>query len=32
MILNKAPGDVMTFTILRDGEQMDVPVTLGSRP
>lgn len=32
MILNKVPGDVITFTILRDGEQMDVPVTLGSRP
>lgn len=32
MILNKAPGDVITFTILRDGEQMEVPVTLGSRP
>ena len=32
MILNKAPGDVITFTILRDGEQLEVPVTLGSRP
>ena len=32
MILNKAPGDVITFTILRDSEQMEVPVTLGSRP
>jgi len=32
MILNKAPGDVITFTILRDGEQMEVPVTFGSRP
>lgn len=32
LMLNKAPGDVITFTILRDGKQMDVPVTLGSRP
>jgi len=32
MMLTKAPGDVITFTIMRDGKQMDVPVTLGSRP
>ena len=32
MVLNKTPGDVITFTVLRDGKQMDVPVTLGKRP
>lgn len=32
MVLNKAPGDVITFTIIRDGSRMDVPVTLGERP
>ncbi len=32
MVLNKTPGEVITFTIMRDGEQMDVPVTLGKRP
>lgn len=32
MILNKKPGDVITFTIFRDGERMEVPVTLGKRP
>lgn len=32
MILNKKPGDVVTFTIFRDGEKMEVPVTLGKRP
>ncbi|MFZ3151176.1 MAG: trypsin-like peptidase domain-containing protein [Anaerolineaceae bacterium] len=32
MVLNKTPGDVITFTVLRDGKQMDIPVTLGKRP
>jgi len=32
MVVNKAPGDVITFTIIRGGDRMDVPVTLGERP
>lgn len=31
MMLNKAPGDEMTMTVLRGGEPLDIPVTLGSR-
>ena len=29
---NKSPGDAVVLTILRDGQTMDVTVTLGSRP
>ena len=29
---NKSPGDTVVLTILRDGQTMDVTVTLGSRP
>jgi S1-C subfamily serine protease len=29
---NKAPGDTVVLTILRDGQTMDVTVTLGARP
>ena len=29
---NKSPGETVVLTILRDGQTMDVPVTLGSRP
>jgi len=32
MVVNKAPGDVITFTIIRGGDRLDVPVTLGERP
>jgi Trypsin-like serine proteases, typically periplasmic, contain C-terminal PDZ domain len=32
MAVNKAPGDVITFTIIRGGNRVDVPVTLGERP
>ena len=32
MAVNKAPGDVMTFTVIRGGNRVDVPVTLGERP
>ncbi|MFZ3070799.1 MAG: trypsin-like peptidase domain-containing protein [Anaerolineaceae bacterium] len=32
MVLNKVPGDVITFTVIRDGKQLDVPVTLDKRP
>ncbi|HET6594914.1 MAG TPA: trypsin-like peptidase domain-containing protein [Anaerolineales bacterium] len=29
---NKSPGDTAVLTVLRDGQTMDVTVTLGSRP
>jgi S1-C subfamily serine protease len=29
---NKNPGDTVTLTVLRNGQQMDVPVTLTERP
>jgi len=29
---NKRPGDKMTLTVLRDGQQKDIQVTLGERP
>jgi 2-alkenal reductase len=29
---NKTPGDTVVLTILRDGQTMDVTVTLGARP
>jgi S1-C subfamily serine protease len=29
---NKSPGDTVVLTILRDGQPMDITVTLGSRP
>jgi 2-alkenal reductase len=32
MLLNKKPGDDIVLTILRDGEEMDVTITLGERP
>jgi 2-alkenal reductase len=32
MITHKSPGDVMTLTILRGDQQMDLDVTLGERP
>lgn len=32
MAVNKAPGDVITFTVIRGGNRVDVPVTLGERP
>lgn len=32
MILNKVPGDAMTVTVLRNGEQLDLVITLGKRP
>ncbi len=32
MVVNKAPGDVITFTVIRGGDRVDVPVTLGERP
>lgn len=32
MVLNKQPGDVINFTVLRNGEEMTIPVTLDKRP
>ncbi len=32
LLNNKAPGEDIVFTILRDGKEMQVTVTLGSRP
>ncbi|MCJ7694237.1 MAG: trypsin-like peptidase domain-containing protein [Anaerolineaceae bacterium] len=32
MILNKMPGDQVTFTLLRNNETIDITVTLGKRP
>jgi len=32
MILNKVPGDTMTVTVLRNGEALDLVITLGKRP
>ena len=29
---NKSPGDIVVLTVLRDGQTMDVTVTLGARP
>lgn len=29
---NKSPGDLITLTIIRDGKEMEVPLTLGKRP
>jgi S1-C subfamily serine protease len=31
-VRRRAPGDVLTLTIIRDGEELDVEVTLGERP
>ncbi len=32
MMNNKSPGDTIGLTIIRDGKEMQVPVTLGKRP
>lgn len=32
LITTKAPGDTVVLTVLRNGEQLDVTVTLGARP
>jgi len=31
MVVNKNPGETITFTVIRDGQTLDVPVTLGQR-
>ena len=32
IVLHKSPGDTITLTILRGDQQMDIPLTLGTRP
>jgi 2-alkenal reductase len=32
LITNKSPGDTVVLTVLRDGEEIDLTVTLGERP
>jgi S1-C subfamily serine protease len=32
LINNKAPGDTVTLTVIRDGKQIDVPILLTKRP
>lgn len=32
LINNKAPGDMVVLTVLRDGEELDLEMTLGKRP
>lgn len=32
LVENTAPGDTVTLTIIREGEQLDIDVTLGVRP
>ncbi|HHY89298.1 MAG TPA: PDZ domain-containing protein [Chloroflexi bacterium] len=32
LMTNKSPGDEIVLTIVRDGEEMEVPLTLGKRP
>ena len=32
LITNKSPGDVVTLSILRDGQELDLEMTLGKRP
>ncbi len=32
LIYNTSPGDTVTLTVIRDGENVDLPLTLGSRP
>ncbi|NJC95368.1 MAG: PDZ domain-containing protein [Anaerolineae bacterium] len=32
LIVNKSPGDTVVLTVLRDGQTVDVTITLGERP
>jgi S1-C subfamily serine protease len=32
LIVNKSPGDVVTLTVMRGDQQLDIPVTLAARP
>jgi len=32
LVTNKSPGDTVVLTVLRDGQSMDITVTLGRRP
>ncbi|MCI0555415.1 MAG: PDZ domain-containing protein, partial [Anaerolineae bacterium] len=32
LVTNKSPGDTVVLTVLRDGQPVDITVTLGTRP
>jgi S1-C subfamily serine protease len=32
LILNKAPGDTVTLTVMRGSQTLQIPVVLGTRP
>jgi len=32
LLTNKSPGDTVVLTVIRDGQTVDIPVTLGERP
>jgi S1-C subfamily serine protease len=32
LVTNKSPGDTAVLTVLRDGQSMDITITLGNRP
>jgi 2-alkenal reductase len=32
LVTTKSPGDTVVLTVLRDGQSMDISVTLGERP
>ncbi|HKJ38374.1 MAG TPA: PDZ domain-containing protein, partial [Anaerolineales bacterium] len=32
LITSKSPGDTVLLTVIRDGEQVDLTITLGERP
>jgi 2-alkenal reductase len=32
MVREKSPGDTITLTVLRDGKQLELQLTLGKRP
>jgi len=32
LITGKSPGDTVVLTVLRDGQSIDITVTLGKRP
>jgi S1-C subfamily serine protease len=32
LIVNKGPGDVVTLTVMRGDQRLDIPLTLGARP
>ncbi len=32
LVLSKRPGETITLTVIRDGEELDIDVELGTRP